>query len=97
MTIELRDDLHSSIQGFLSLCELTVGKGKRINPCFTNSDLIENHFCQQRGIRNGLNTNPTLAQIGPSQTAICLSQTAVSSKSNSGTSASFLKLPHHVL
>lgn len=59
--------------------------------CFTNSDLIENHFYQQRGIRNGLSTNPTLAQIGPSQTAICLSQTTVSSKCNSGTSASYYK------
>ena len=91
MTSETRDDLHSSIQGFLRLCELIVGHGRSINPCFTNSDLIENHFYQQRGIRNGFSTNPTLAQIGPSQTAIYLSQTTVSSKCNSGTSASYYK------
>ena len=91
MTSETRDDLYSSIQGFLRLCELTVGHGRSINPCFTNSDLIENHFYQQRGIRNGLSANPTLAQIGPSQTAICLSQTTGSSKCNSGTSASYFK------
>ena len=95
MTSETRDDLHSSIQGFLSLCEPAVGHGRSINPCFTNSDLIENHFCQQRGIRNGLNTNPTLVQIGPSQTAICLSQTTVSTNATLEHLHHILKLPLH--
>lgn len=91
MTTETRDDLNSSITGFISLCELVVGNGSSVNPGFLNSDLIENHFCQQRGIRNGLTTNPTLAQFGPAQTAICLGQTSVSSKCNSGTRATFYK------
>lgn len=87
MTQETRDDLNSSVTGFLSLCELKLGKGNSINPGYLNSDLIENFFCQQRGIRNGLNTNPTLSQYGPSTTAIILGQSSVSNKSNSGKSA----------
>jgi hypothetical protein len=39
MTSETRDDLHSSIQGFLSLCELTVEHGRSINPMFHKFEL----------------------------------------------------------
>lgn len=43
----------------------------------------------KRGIRNGLNTNPTLSQYGPANTAIILGQSTVSSRSNSGNSATY--------
>lgn len=49
---------------------------------------MENLF-EQRGVRNGLNSNPTLAQQGPSNTAIIRGQCTVSSKSNSMNKASF--------
>jgi hypothetical protein len=91
ITQDTRDDLNSSIVGFLSLCKLRLGKGNSITPAYLNSDLIENHFCQQRGIRNGLNTNPTLAQYGTGNNAIVLGQTTVSGKSNSGVRGSFYK------
>ena len=84
---ETRDDINSSLTGFTAMCEDLLGKRNSITPAFINSDVIENHFCQQRGTCNGLNTNPTLAQYGPSNTSICLSQTSVSAKSNSGVKA----------
>lgn len=89
ITQETRDDINSSGAGFLSLCTLMLGKGNSINPGYFNSDIVENLFGQQRGIRNGLNANPTLKQYGPSNTAIILGQCSVSNKSNSGKSASF--------
>lgn len=54
-----------------------------------NSDIVENLFCQQRGIRNGLNTNPTLSQYSPANTAIILGQATVSNKANSGNPATY--------
>jgi len=89
ITRETREDINSSIMGFISLCQLMLQKGNSINPGYINSDLVENVFGQQRGVRNGLNTNPTLAQNGPSNTAIILGQCSISNKSNSGKAASF--------
>lgn len=42
---------------------LHVSSGNSINPGYMNSDIVENLnlFCQQRSIRNGLTTNPTLS------------------------------------
>lgn len=82
--------MNSSIQGFIS-----IPHGNSINPGYINSDIIENNFCQLRGIHNGLNTNPTLSQIGPSETAVCLGQRTLSSKCNSGESASYFKATTH--
>lgn len=89
ITRETREDINSSVMGFISLCGLMLKNGNSINPGYINSDLVENLFGQQRGVRNGLNTNPTLAQYGPSNTAIILGQCSVSNKSNSGQTASF--------
>jgi hypothetical protein len=89
LTQETRDDLNSAITGFTSLCQLRLGKGNSINPGFINSDIVENLFGQHRGIRNGLNNNPTLSQYGPSTTAIILGQCSVTNKCNSGKSAAF--------
>ncbi|KAK3109107.1 hypothetical protein FSP39_023224 [Pinctada imbricata] len=89
ITRETRDDIKCSINGFLSLCQLHLGKGDSITPAYVNSDIIENHFCQQRGIRNGLNTNPTIMQYGPSNNAIILGQTTISRRSNAGTAKNY--------
>lgn len=91
ITQETRDDLNSSIKGFISLCNACLQKGNSISPANINSDLIENHFCQQRGICNGQNTNPTIKQYGPSNNAIILGQCTVSTKRNSTTKATFFK------
>ncbi|KAK3577291.1 hypothetical protein CHS0354_008383 [Potamilus streckersoni] len=88
MSKETRGDLNSSLMGFISLCHENVGIGRAISPVVINSDLIEN-FCQQRGVKKGLNTKPTIQQYGPSVSSICLQQTTVSSKSNSIVKASF--------
>lgn len=59
MTQEARSDLNSSLMGFVSLCKLRLNGKNTVNPGYLNSDIVENLFGQQRGIRNGLNTNPT--------------------------------------
>ena len=89
LTRETAEDLQSSLVGFISLCEQHITSGHSINPGYINSDIVENFFCKQRGIRNGLNTNPTLSQYGPSNTAIILGQSTVFSKCNSGQTANF--------
>lgn len=89
MTKETRTDLHSALVGFTSLCSNVLNGKNSLNPGYLNSDIVENLFGQQRGVRNGLNTNPTLAQYGPSNTAIILGQCTVSSKSNSTNKATF--------
>lgn len=88
-TKETRSDINSSLMGFCSLCKNLSNGENSIKPGYINSDIVENLFGQQRGIRNGLNTNPTLAQYGPSNTAIILGQCTVSNKSNSSNKASF--------
>lgn len=87
ITKETRDDINSTITGFTSLCMLKLGKGNSIN--FINSDIVENLFGQHRGIRNGLNDNPTLSQYCPATTAIILGQCSISSKCNFGKTAAF--------
>lgn len=93
---ECREDMTSSILGFISLVERVLQDGHTITPGWLNSDLVENFFCQQRGIRNGCNTNPTLSQYGPAVNAICFGQTTVSNKSNSGDTSAVSKasVPH---
>lgn len=88
---ECRDDLNSCILGVLSLCDKVLTNGATLVPGYLNSDLIENFFCQQRGIHHGCNTNPTINQYGPAVNAICLGQTNMSNKSNTGTCGSFFK------
>ena len=91
LTRECRDDLNCAVTGFLALCDRVLAKGDIIKPGYFNSDIVENFFCQQRGIRHGCNTNPTVLQYGPAVNAICLGQTTVSRKSNSSTSAQYFK------
>ena len=55
-----------------------------IIPGYFNSDLIENWFCQVRGLRNGCNQNPSLCQIGPSINSNLISGSIVSAKGNTG-------------
>lgn len=90
-TEETRDDVNSSLNGFLQISSFAIAEGIAVTPAFVNSDPIENHFCQQRGIANGLNTNPTLLQYGHSINAIILGQCSVSKKSNSGVRAQHYK------
>jgi len=89
MTQETRTYINSALHGIISLSKIMLNGKNSINPGYLNSDIVENLFGQQRGVRTGLNSNPTLAQYGPSNTAIILGQCTVSNKSNSMNKASF--------
>ena len=96
ITKETREDINSAITGFIQVCKKAVSLGLSVNPGFFNSDGVENFFCQQRGLRNGMNTNPTLAQYGPGTNAIILGQIMVSRKSNSGGECAAKPFAHSV-
>lgn len=87
ITQETRDDLNSAILGCLQICSNATKMGISVIPAYLNCDPIENTFCQQRGINNGMNTNPTLLQYGPGINSIILGESSVSRKSNSGVKA----------
>ena len=48
-----------------------------------NSDIVENNFCQARGLRNGDLTHPTYATYQASVNSIILGQSSVSAMKNS--------------
>ena len=84
MTKECRDDLNSCILGFCRIVQNITPTGTVVIPGYINSDIIENVFCQQRGMCHGLATNPTVSQYGPGINAIILSEASISRKSNAG-------------
>jgi len=61
MTQKTRTDINSALHGIISLSKSMLNGTNSINPGYLNSDIVENLF-EQRGVRNGLNSNPTLAQ-----------------------------------
>ena len=83
MSYQTREDLNSCLIGFTQLCKNTLRYSRRsIVPARINSDVIENIFCQQRGIINGNNTNPTFYQYVKNVNAVIIGQNAVSKNSN---------------
>lgn len=82
---KLRFDISSMIIGFQEVCKIAFIRfpGSTISPFRTNSDLVENVFCQETG-NNGQNSNPTYAQYGPTMNSILLRQTTTTSCSNTG-------------
>lgn len=91
LTQETRDDLNLSVLGFIEVAKAVIAGGHSIVPCYLNSDLVENFFCQQRGIKHGCNTNPNVLQYGPAVNAIILGQMAVSRKSNADSRTLYMK------
>ena len=83
MTKETRDDVVSTITGFFEVIKRADKSGISIIPGYFNSDLIENWFCQLRRLRQGMNTNMTLSQIGSSNNANILTGNLVATKSKS--------------
>ena len=83
ITRETREDLDSSLYGFVNVAHRCYSLGLALNPGYFNSDVIENWFCQMRTIRNGANSNPTLLQIGPAINTNILTGSVISKKSNS--------------
>ena len=80
---KLRFDLISKVVGFIEVCKISFDKntGCQIIPGKTNSDIVENIFCQERG-NNGQNDNPTYAQYGPTMASILIGQTTTTTKNN---------------
>ncbi|MDH5640772.1 MAG: hypothetical protein OEY28_05725 [Nitrospira sp.] len=86
MSKQTREDLKSCLIGFQELCKNVLKNTKSIIiPSRINSDVIENFFCQQRGIKNGNNTNPTVFQYLKNINSIIIGQSSVSKSSNTGT------------
>ena len=83
MSKETREDVISTIVGFVEVVKIAEKHEIAIIPGYFNSDLIENWFCQMRGLRQGMNTNMTLAQIGPSINANLLTGNMISRKKSS--------------
>lgn len=82
---KLRFDLASMIMGFQQLCKLVLTRcpGGGVVPSRTNSNIVENVFCQQRG-RNGQNDNPNYDQYCHKMNGIILGQRITTKKSNTG-------------
>ena len=89
MPAETRQDLDSSLKGFVCMVrhKLSLSSGSSVVPSRINSDCIENQFCQQRGIFNGNNTNPTYRTFAETQNSIILMQPIISKKCNSSQSS----------
>ena len=84
ITRETRQDIDSCLYGFVSLLSVAERLKLPLVPGYINSDLIENWFCQHRGLRNGFNQNPTLCQIASATNANIITGSVVSSKGNAG-------------
>ena len=78
-------DISSTIIGFKELLKLAFKKhpGCSIAANRINSNIVENVFCQQRGL-NGQNDNPNYVQYQSTMNSILLGQTSVTKKSNTG-------------
>ena len=84
ITKETREDIDACVYGFINLLKVAQNLDIALKPGYINSDLIENWFCQHRGLRNGLNQNPTLSQIAGATNSNIITGSVVSSKGNVG-------------
>lgn len=84
ITSETRQDIDSCIYGFVSLLSVAQQLNISLIPGYINSDLIENWFCQHRGLRNGFNANPALSQIAGATNTNIITGSIVSCKGNVG-------------
>ena len=81
---QTREDIDSSIYGFIEIVKLATEINVPIVPGYFNSDLIKVWFCQVHGKRNGCNQNPYPRQIGPAINSNLLTGSIVSKKGNAG-------------
>lgn len=73
----------SLLTGFDEMCKIHFrSSAASIIPSRTNNGVIENIFSQQRGIHNGVNTNPSYLAYCHSINTIILSETPISKKAN---------------
>ncbi len=74
---ETREDLASCIIGFSEYVDMHLTRfpdNGYVVPNTTNTDVVENIFCQVRSVKNGGNTNPQVFQYQYTLTSVILSQ-----------------------
>ena len=85
------EDIESMLLTFKEICRIHLTKYPNgyVVPSRINSDIVENHFCQQRGMFNGCNTHPTYSNYCTTVNSVILGQSLKSRgrKSNAGLSA----------
>ena len=88
------------LMGTLSILKLKFAEFplSSLNLHRLNSDVVENCFCSQRGMVNGLNTNPTYLRYCKAMNTIIMTQSVKSKVSNAGghvTIGGALSYKHH--
>ena len=82
------EDVRSMLHTFPEVCRVHLQDFPDgcVNPSRFNSDPVENHFCQTRGLKNGNTTNPTYQQYRTTVNSIVLGQSLQSRgrRSNAG-------------
>lgn len=82
------DDMQCMLVTFPDICKkhLQEFEGASIKPSRFNNDIAENIFCQQKGLYNGNNSNPTYYNYSKTVNSILLGQSLKSRgrKSNAG-------------
>ena len=85
LSYQTREDLDSYLLGFHQICKIHIAQTNwSVIPSMVNSDIIENIFCQARGLCNGANTNPTFRMYKSSMSNVILGESVKSRKSNAG-------------
>ena len=82
LTDETMADIQYYIVGVLELLRVALNFGYELSPANINSDVLENIFCQQRGIYHGNNTNPSVHQYSYGINSVIIGQKSISNKSN---------------
>lgn len=80
--------MESLISTFIEICKIHLYDfpGQGVCPSRFNSDIIENNFCQVRGLHNGNTTNPNYNTYKYTMNSVILGQSCKSRgrKSNAG-------------
>ena len=89
LSTECSDDIESLLMCFPEICQIHLKNffpTGSIVPSRFNTDIVENHFCQQRGLHNGNSTNPSYYGYCSTTNSIILGQSCQSRgrKSNAG-------------
>lgn len=71
------EDMQAMLFSFQDVCKTHLAdfpEGRGVVPARFNSDLVDNHFCQTRGIYGGNLTNPSYAQYCNTVNSVILGQ-----------------------
>ena len=88
ISAETRQDIQSSILGFLKVVEIASAKDIAVTPTNMNQDILENWFCICRGIKGGCRTNPSLLDYSRTNNSSLLAGTIISANVKRNASSS---------